>query len=189
MWHLVCWRNWITVPLILNLGNICGIYVKSQGNTFYGSVLAGCIFSLKMENTCHCQNMNHVSTLIILNIFSTLPQMTETECMHTDTCVSEICINDNGTCRIAENTFSAQLIFDHKTYKYIFSIQQRPFFAAFEKVRKATISFITSVYLSVCLSMSVRPSASNNSPPTGQVFIKFGFWVFFENLWRKFTLL
>ena len=46
---------------------------------------------------------------------------------------------------------------------------------AFAKLRKAIISF-----------MSVRPSAWNNSAPTGQIFMKFGIWVFFENLWIKF---
>jgi hypothetical protein len=30
--------------------------------------------------------------------------------------------------------------------------------------------------------LSVRPSARNNSAPTGQIFMKFGNWVFFENL-------
>jgi len=35
----------------------------------------------------------------------------------------------------------------------------------------------------VCLS--VRPSAWNNSIPTGQIFMKFGFWVSFEKLSRK----
>jgi len=82
-------------------------YVKSRGNTFYGSVLTAHIFSLKMENTCHWQNMNYVSTLILLNNTCKLTQVTETECMHTETCVSEISINDSRMCRIAENTFSA----------------------------------------------------------------------------------
>ena len=33
---------------------------------------------------------------------------------------------------------------------------------------------------------SVRPSAYNNSTPTGQIFMKFDVWGFFENLLRKF---
>jgi hypothetical protein len=44
------------------------------------------------------------------------------------------------------------------------------------KLRKATISFVKSV----------RPSAWNNSAPTGQIFMKFDIWVFFEDLLRKF---
>ena len=46
----------------------------------------------------------------------------------------------------------------------------------FRRVRKiATISF----------AMSVRPSACNNSAPTGRIFMKFYIRVFFETLTRK----
>jgi len=51
---------------------------------------------------------------------------------------------------------------------------------AFTKLRKATISFFTPVRL------YVRPSARNDSVPTGRIFMKFDIWVFFENLPRKF---
>jgi len=165
--------------------------VQLQGNTFYGSLLAARMFSLKMENTRHWQNMNYVSTLILLNISSNLTQVTETECMHTDTCISEISINDNGMCRITENTFSAQwpiLIFDKKPYMCILSTQQGPVLGAFEKLQKKPLasshllSICLSVCVFVCLSVSVRPSvrppASNNSPPTGQIFMKFSFEYF-----------
>jgi hypothetical protein len=33
---------------------------------------------------------------------------------------------------------------------------------------------------------SLCPSAGNNSPPTGRIFMKFGIWVCFEKLSRKF---
>jgi hypothetical protein len=33
--------------------------------------------------------------------------------------------------------------------------------------------------------MSIRPSALNNSAHTGRIFMKFGFWVFFETIARK----
>jgi len=46
------------------------------------------------------------------------------------------------------------------------------FLGAFAKLRKAAISF----------AMSVRPSAWNNSAPAGRITMKFGIWVFFENL-------
>jgi hypothetical protein len=36
--------------------------------------------------------------------------------------------------------------------------------------------------------MSVRLSVSNNSAPTGRIFVKFGIWVLSENLPRKFQL-
>jgi hypothetical protein len=49
------------------------------------------------------------------------------------------------------------------------------FLSAFEKLRKATISFV----------MSVRLSAWN-SAPTGRIFIKFDIWWFFGNMPRKF---
>jgi hypothetical protein len=48
-------------------------------------------------------------------------------------------------------------------------------FGAFAKFRKAAISFV----------MSVRPSAWNNSAPTGRIFMKFGFLLFFQYLLRK----
>jgi hypothetical protein len=34
----------------------------------------------------------------------------------------------------------------------------------------------------------VCPSAWNSSAPTGQIFVKFDIWVFFKNLFSKFTL-
>ena len=49
---------------------------------------------------------------------------------------------------------------------------------AFSKVRKATISFV------MCLS--IRPTARNNSVPTGRILIKFDICAFFETLSRKF---
>jgi hypothetical protein len=51
---------------------------------------------------------------------------------------------------------------------------------AFGKFRKATISFVMSIRPSVLLS------AWNSSVPTGQIFMKFDIWVFFEALLRKF---
>ena len=50
------------------------------------------------------------------------------------------------------------------------------FLGAFAKLRKATISFV----------MSVRPSAWNNSTPTGRIFLKFEICVLFENRLGKF---
>ena len=52
------------------------------------------------------------------------------------------------------------------------------FLGAFAKLRIATISF----------GMSVRPSAWNNSGPTGWIFMKFCIYIFFENLPRKSPL-
>ena len=37
-------------------------------------------------------------------------------------------------------------------------------------------------------SLSVRPSTWNNSAPNGRIFVKFDFWVFFENMLRKFKI-
>jgi hypothetical protein len=48
---------------------------------------------------------------------------------------------------------------------------------------------LASLCQSVCLSIfcpSVRPSAWNNSAPTGRIFMKLNISVFFENLSRKF---
>jgi len=60
---------------------------------------------------------------------------------------------------------------------WISCFYRRQFSGAFAKLRKATISFV----------MSVRPSAVwKISAPTGQIFIKFDIWGFFENLSRKF---
>ena len=46
----------------------------------------------------------------------------------------------------------------------------------FATLGRGTISFV----------ISVRPSAWNYSAPTGRIFVKFGIWVFCENLFRKF---
>jgi len=50
---------------------------------------------------------------------------------------------------------------------------------SFAKLRKATISFV------MCICLSVRPSEWNNSAPTGRIFMKFDIWSFLENLLRK----
>jgi hypothetical protein len=52
---------------------------------------------------------------------------------------------------------------------------------AFAKLRKATVIFVMSVCLSVCLS-------ARNSAPTGRMFMKFDIAVFLENLSEKFKL-
>jgi len=44
---------------------------------------------------------------------------------------------------------------------------------------------IFSVVIFVC--PSIRPSACNNSPPTGWIFMKLGIRAFIENLSRKFN--
>jgi len=54
------------------------------------------------------------------------------------------------------------------------------FQGAFAKLRIATISFVMCVRMSVC--PSVHQSAWNSSAPTAQIFVKFCFLVFFENL-------
>ena len=52
-------------------------------------------------------------------------------------------------------------------------------FGAFAKLRKATVSFVMSVRLSVCLP------ARDNSASTGWVFMKFDIWAFFEKTVEK----
>ena len=58
------------------------------------------------------------------------------------------------------------------------------FLGAFAELRKATISFVMSLCVSVRLL--VCPSTWNNSAPTGRIFMKFDTSVFFENLWKNF---
>jgi hypothetical protein len=53
------------------------------------------------------------------------------------------------------------------------------FLGAFTKLRKATVSFVMSVCLSLCPSV-----VWNYSAPTGRIFMKFGIWIFLENLTR-----
>jgi len=57
---------------------------------------------------------------------------------------------------------------------------------AITKLRKATVTFVMSVCLSVY--MSVLLFAWNTSSRTGRILIKFDIWVLFENLSRKFKL-
>jgi hypothetical protein len=54
--------------------------------------------------------------------------------------------------------------------------EQGQFINALAKLRKANISFL----LSVCQSPYVRPSAWNNSAPTGRIFIKFDRCIFLK---------
>jgi len=54
---------------------------------------------------------------------------------------------------------------------------------SFAKLRKATISFVIYVRL------SVRPSAWNNSAPTGRIFTKFYISGFFENLSKIYSFI
>jgi hypothetical protein len=51
-------------------------------------------------------------------------------------------------------------------------------FGAFAKLRKATMSFV----MSVCLS--VRPPTWNNSAPTGRIFRNFMFEYFLKSIWK-----
>ena len=55
------------------------------------------------------------------------------------------------------------------------------FLEAFEKFQKAAISFVMSVFMSVC------PPARNNSAPTRRIFKKCYIWVLFENLSKNLT--
>ena len=58
---------------------------------------------------------------------------------------------------------------------------------AFAKLRKASISFVTSVRPSECLSVSLSVGpAWNKSAPSGRNFMKFDISKFFENLSRNF---
>ena len=59
----------------------------------------------------------------------------------------------------------------------------RDLFRCIRKIAGATVSFI----MPVCLP--VRPSALNNSVPTGRIFMKIETWLIFENLSRKIVLL
>jgi len=52
--------------------------------------------------------------------------------------------------------------------------------SAFAKLRKATIAFVMYVRLSV--GPSAHVSVWNSSAAVGQIFTKFGIWVFFTNL-------
>jgi hypothetical protein len=59
------------------------------------------------------------------------------------------------------------------------------FWVAFAKLRKATITFITSLRPYVCLSVCLSLSSCNNSATNGRSFIKLETWAFFESLSRK----
>jgi len=51
-------------------------------------------------------------------------------------------------------------------------LKRRNLLGTFAKLRNATTSYV----------MSVRPFASNNSAPTGRIFMKFCPWIFCQNL-------
>jgi hypothetical protein len=60
------------------------------------------------------------------------------------------------------------------------NIYNSAFSGVFRKIVKSDFSFV----MSVCPSF--RPSAWSNWAPTGQIFITFDIWVFFENMSTKF---
>jgi len=64
-----------------------------------------------------------------------------------------------------------------KLRQYCFHTFPYSFFGVFAKLRKVIISLV----------MSVRPSARNNSALTGRIFMKFGIWTFFANVFLKFN--
>ena len=68
-------------------------------------------------------------------------------------------------------------VFDNAIRHQATVFVQVPILGAFEKLRKATISF-----------MSVRLSARKNSAPTEQTLTKFFDSMFFENMFRKFKV-
>jgi hypothetical protein len=88
----------------------------------------------------------------------------------------------------ASSSSQFQVKYDRHTNNYNCSIylynfqfmhasgQDGPVLCAFAKLLKTTISFV----------MSVCPSVWDNSAPTGRIFMKFGIWLFFENLSREF---
>ena len=55
------------------------------------------------------------------------------------------------------------------------------FLGVFAKLRKATISFVMPVHL----SLPVLPSAWNTTTPTGHIFMKIDILAFFGNLSKK----
>jgi hypothetical protein len=59
------------------------------------------------------------------------------------------------------------------------------FSGSFAKLRKATLSFV--MCMCVCACLSVCLSAWNSSALTGQIFMKFDIWGFFEDLSGKFN--
>jgi hypothetical protein len=66
----------------------------------------------------------------------------------------------------------------------MFLYQMNLFLDMCTKLWKAPISFVKSDCLSVHPFVSL--STWNNSAPTGRIFMKFNFWVFFKTLSRKF---
>jgi hypothetical protein len=100
-------------------------------------------------------------------------------CLNVSTLLHEKCLVSANKCldcgqqpvkqnkKVASNN-------NHCFLKIIFNLPNCAFFftiGTFRKLRKATISF----------PMSVLLSAWSNSAPTGQIFMKFDIWEFFEN--------
>jgi len=57
--------------------------------------------------------------------------------------------------------------------------------ASFSKIFRCVRKIAKIYHLLRHVSQSVRPSAWNNSAPTGRIFMKFDFWVFFEKSVQK----
>jgi hypothetical protein len=61
-------------------------------------------------------------------------------------------------------------------------------FRSFRKIAKSNYKTLSYVFVSLFLSvrLSLRPSAWNNSAPTGRNSMKYDIWIFFNNRSRKF---
>jgi hypothetical protein len=79
------------------------------------------------------------------------------------------------------------LYFRVREYTPIITLLEVVLLCAFAKLRKASVSFVVSLWPSVCLSVrtSVRPSAWHNSVAIGQIFMKFDIWGYSKNMSRK----
>jgi hypothetical protein len=71
--------------------------------------------------------------------------------------------------------YTAHILNVSASLSYIITVDRHYFVFLFRRLRKSS---------PFCLS--VRPSAWNNSAPSGGIFMKFDIWVFSENLSRKF---
>jgi hypothetical protein len=88
------------------------------------------------------------------------------------------------------NHFETAVITKYKQHNKLFweDIKRNiddPFLGALAKLWKATI-FIMSAYLSFCLSVRLSAVRIEQLSSRSKGFHKIWYWVFFENLWRKF---
>jgi len=211
IWQIVSLNNWLTVNIFiltkyvkslwqvircksvtrvsLNCGfNLCRMFVINF-------IIFSTFFLLLLPLWNNCAVPAHLFIVALECSFSNSPQAAKTDCKLVNW-IEWYC-----TINIFRNKLSLLIIFSFKIiilltlffrYDFVFFISCFFFFVRrIHKLSKSDCwaSSCLSVRSTVRLSVSVCPSAWNNSALTRRIFMKFSIWGFFEVCWENWSLM